>query len=116
MPTTAETTETVRDRKTGQLLRILPLIFFGIIAWFVLVGYYIMATVQFVVVIVTDEPNSQLRDFGSRVGTYMRELLDYLIYRTDQMPFPFAPFPGTVVKAKPAPSKKPAKTAKTTGK
>ena len=100
MSTQTETPEATAGpaERSGPWLRLLPLIFFGIIAYVVLMVSYIMAAIQFVVVIVSGEPNSQLRDFGQRLASYLQEILDYLIYRTDQMPFPFAAFPGTEVK------------------
>jgi len=87
------TFSSTENHKSGQWLRILPLLFFGLIAYIVLVVYFILSAVQFVVVIVDDKPNSQLQAFGGRLGGYMKSLLDYLLYRTDQMPFPFAAFP-----------------------
>lgn len=113
MPKSAETVDNDRDQKVGQWLRIFPLLFFGLIAWFVLLGCFVMAAIQFVVVIVTDEPNQQLREFGARIGAYVREVIEYMIYGCDQMPFPFAPFPGT--KPKPA-RRKTTKSAKTANK
>ncbi len=101
MSTQTETNETGTTQTRGTAersspwLRLLPLIFFGIIADVVLLLYYVMTAVQFVVVIVTGAPNDQMRAFGERLSAYLREILDYLIYRTDQMPFPFAAFPGT---------------------
>lgn len=93
------TAETIRPAKrSGPWLRLLPLIFFAIIAYVVLMLFYIMAVVQFVVVIVNRGPNDQLRTFGHCLTAYLQEILDYLIYRTDQMPFPFAVFPGAEAK------------------
>ncbi|MFQ5533343.1 MAG: DUF4389 domain-containing protein [Sphingomonadales bacterium] len=119
MTSPAKTRDDATDSKTAHWLRILPLIFFGIIAWLMLIASYFMAAVQFIVVIVTDEPNAQLRDFAARIGSFVHELIDYLLYRTDQMPFPFAPFPDgesaptpKQPRAKPASRPKATKTAK----
>lgn len=109
MTSPGETKTPGYDHKLAQAIRILPLIFFGVIAWLVLMATFVISAVQFVVVLVKDEPNGPLRDFGARAGAYMSELIDYLFYRTDDMPAPFASLPAA---GEPAPAAEPAKPKK----
>lgn len=50
----------------------------------------------FLVVLFTGERNDQLAGAGASVAEYIRDVLRYLSYNTDDKPFPFgAEFPGT---------------------
>lgn len=49
----------------------------------------------FLIVLFTGERNDQLRRAGASVANYMRDVLRFLSYNTDEKPFPFgAEFPG----------------------
>lgn len=49
----------------------------------------------FLIVLFTGERNDQLRRAGASVANYIRDVLRFLSYNTDEKPFPFgAEFPG----------------------
>ena len=65
-----------------------------------LVAVYIASIVVAVVVLaqalftlLTGNANPNLRSFGSSMGIYVKQILDFLTYNTEEKPFPFAPFP-----------------------
>jgi len=65
-----------------------------------LVAAYIASIVVAVVVLAqalftlfTGNANPNLRSFGSSMGIYVKQILDFLTYNTEEKPFPFAPFP-----------------------
>lgn len=65
-----------------------------------LVAAYIASIVIAVVVLaqalftlLTGNANPNLRSFGSSMGIYVKQILDFLTYNTEEKPFPFAPFP-----------------------
>ena len=65
-----------------------------------LVAAYIASIVIAVVVLaqalftlLTGNANPNLRSFGSSMGIYVKQILDFLTYNTEEKPFPFSPFP-----------------------
>ena len=53
----------------------------------------IVAILQYVVVLLTDEPNERLVALGSNLGNYLRQITRFLSYATEQVPFPFSEWP-----------------------
>jgi len=41
----------------------------------------------------TDSVNGELRDLGPRLGNYLRQIVEFETFHTDQRPYPFAPVP-----------------------
>ena len=74
-----------------------------------MVIYYVLASVAsvvasvvvvlgFLAVLFTGEKNRQLMTAGETIANYIREILSYLTYNTDDKPFPFGnelPVPGS---------------------
>ncbi len=52
-----------------------------------------VAVLQFLFSIVTGNNNQNLRRFGSSLGKYAREIVDYITYNNESKPFPFAEWP-----------------------
>lgn len=57
---------------------------------------------QFLSKLVTGKANDRLREFGQNIGLYLRDIVAYLTYHTEEKPFPFAAWPTG---GKPAPAK-----------
>lgn len=66
---------------------------------------------QFLAKLVTGKPNERLRGFGGSLGVYLRDIVAYLAFQSDDKPFPFASWPageaGEPAKAKTKPAPKP---------
>lgn len=58
---------------------------------------------QFLSKLVTGNTNERLREFGQNIGLYLRDIVAYLTYHTEEKPFPFAAWPagGNSTPAKP---------------
>lgn len=58
-------------------------------------GVVILATIvlQFLFAIITGSPNDNLRQLGSQIASYIYQTLQFLIYNTEEKPFPFAEWP-----------------------
>ena len=54
----------------------------------------IVAVIQFVMVLLAGSPNVQLQAFGSSLGRYLRQIVDFLSFATEAMPFPFSAWPS----------------------
>jgi hypothetical protein len=91
--------------------RLVPMIGYAIVADIALWLIVLFAIMQFIVVLVTQKANEQLARFCGQMIDYFRQILDFLTYRTEDHPFPFAPFPQppAAPKKRPARKKAPAK-------
>ncbi len=100
------------SNEEGIWLRLVFMILFAIvfnIAEFVLA---VTAVVQFVCKAITGKVLTQGIVFGQNLATYVYEIMLFLTFRTDEMPWPFAPWPdGVPAEAKKRPA---AETATTT--
>ena len=74
---------------------------FGIVAWCVFWLLIALAIVQFILLLlqaltpsVTGHPSEELRRFNLRMLQYLLELLAYITFVRDTLPFPFSPFPA----------------------
>lgn len=54
----------------------------------------IVTFIQFVIVLLNDAPHARLLAFGSSLGSYVRQTVDYLTFVTQDMPFPFSEWPS----------------------
>lgn len=57
------------------------------VLWFVTV-------IQFLIVLVNDRPNGRLVLFGRSMGRYVQQLVNYLTFVTEDVPFPFSDWPA----------------------
>jgi hypothetical protein len=74
---------------------------FGIVAWCVFWVVIVLALMQFVLVLlqsisanVTGHPSDELKRFTLRMIQYLLELLGYVAFVRETLPFPFSPFPA----------------------
>ena len=54
----------------------------------------IVAVIQFVMVLLNDTPNMRLVSFGRSMGNYVRQIVNYLTFATEEVPFPFSEWPA----------------------
>jgi hypothetical protein len=76
-----------------QWIRIIFMVGFAIVAWFVLVGLLVLVVVQTLISLISGEPNRNLQKAGFTFGCWLHEMILFLVYNTDEKPFPFAEFP-----------------------
>ncbi|MBU1213943.1 MAG: DUF4389 domain-containing protein [Gammaproteobacteria bacterium] len=53
----------------------------------------IVTVIQFAVVVLGGEPNVRLLSFGRNLGTYLRQIVAYLTFAAEELPFPFSEWP-----------------------
>ena len=73
--------------------RALYMILFAIIAYIILWFVFFLALVQFLLVIINNTENEHLCQFTTRLNAYFGEILGFLSYTRDEVPFPFSPLP-----------------------
>lgn len=79
---------------SGQWIRMLFMAGFAVAAWLVVLALIVLVLVQTLIVLVSGEPNRNLRKVGWLFGAYLQEIIQYLCYNSSTKPFPFADFPS----------------------
>ena len=87
--------EEAREEILGdRFWRLIAMVTFALLAYFALLPFVILAAMQFGVVLMTGSKNAEVHQLLSRLAKYIKACLDYVAYRTDDMPFPFGPLPS----------------------
>lgn len=73
--------------------RLLYSVAFAVLAWIVLWVTIVLGVVQFVMFALNGRANEELTGFSHRLVQYLWELLGYVTFFREEMPFPFGPFP-----------------------
>jgi len=55
----------------------------------------IVAFIQFVMMLLSDNPNERLVIFGRSLGRYLQQIAEFQTFATEEMPFPFKDWPST---------------------
>jgi hypothetical protein len=72
----------------------------------------VVVAVQFLIKLFTGKVNAQLQALGQSLGAYFSEIVCFLTFHSEDMPYPFAHFPAgapgaTAAAAPPAKTKRP---------
>ena len=82
-----------RIKNSNSWLRILLMFGYLVVLYVIaLLAVVIMAT-QTLFVFASGSPNSNLVIFGEALAEYIKQIIDFLFYKSNTKPFPFAPFP-----------------------
>jgi hypothetical protein len=76
-------------------IRLLWSIGYGFLAWLAFWLLIVLAVIQFVLVAVNGHANDEVKRFSRGLILYLSELLAYLVFLSDDQPFPVGPFPQT---------------------
>jgi hypothetical protein len=77
-----------------QWLRMLLMVCFLVVAWVVGIVLVVIMVAQTLAVLITGELNLNLQRFGAITAGYLYQIVLFLVYGTDERPFPFSPLPG----------------------
>lgn len=88
-------TETTPDtsRVRTQLRRLVFMVLFALVFNVAEIVLTVVVVVQFVSMLVTGRPMSRLQPFGQSLMTYVYEIIGFLIYHHEEMPWPFSAWP-----------------------
>ena len=92
-PGAATTAQPYADHRPFPLARLLYAIGFAFLAWMVLWIVFVLAVVQFVVLAINGHTNDELKRFSLNLLQYLFELLAFVTFARDNLPFPIGPFP-----------------------
>lgn len=76
-------------------IRLLFMILFAIVNYFVQIISWFIAIVQFIITLVTGKPNKNLLSLSEGLSGFSFHILKYLMYVTDEKPYPFSSWPGS---------------------
>ncbi len=54
----------------------------------------VVTFIQFVIMLASNTPNVRLVSFGRSLGNYLRQIVSFLTFATDDIPFPFSEWPS----------------------
>ena len=89
-------TESLKENfvQQGKWLRLLWMIGFSFIYSISLWVLWLIVTVQFLFVLLTNNPNKNILRASSGFRNYMVQILDFITYRSEDKPYPFSDFPS----------------------
>lgn len=79
-------------------VRLLYMILFALALQLASIVMTALVVVQFLFALITGNDNAQLRQFGDSLSIFIFDTLQFLIYNSEEKPFPFADWPEPKVK------------------
>lgn len=55
---------------------------------------FFIALIQFVLMLLNDTPNERLAKFGRSLARYFQQIVNFLSFATEELPFPFNDWPA----------------------
>ena len=55
---------------------------------------FVVTVIQFVLVLLNDTPNDRLVSFGRNLARYLQQIVNFLTFATEEVPFPFSDWPS----------------------
>ncbi len=74
-------------------LRVLFIIMLGVVYSIAEIVLVMVVLLQIITTLVTGRTNERALGFGKQLSSYVYQILLYLTYNTDQLPFPFSDWP-----------------------
>ncbi len=68
-------------------------IFFAVLAWIVFWAVLLLGALQFVAIAISGHQNEELKGINRKTVTYLGELLSYIVFAREELPFPFQQHP-----------------------
>ena len=90
----ANEAESTNVSRKSAWIRLLYLILYAVILNITEGVTFIVAVVQFIFHLFTGRPNPRLSNLGQNLAAYMREIVAFLTYHSDELPFPFGDWPA----------------------
>ncbi len=85
---------TSSDGRRSIWLRGLFMLLMGVAFHICATILFVAALLQFFMQLLSDAPNARLAHFGRNLGSYMRQIVHFLTFATEETPFPFSEWPS----------------------
>lgn len=80
--------------KRSLWVRVLLMILMALAFHLAITVLGVLALVQLVLAIIAGGPNERLGRFGRGLGQYFRQMSEFLIFASEEAPFPFSDWPS----------------------
>jgi hypothetical protein len=90
----ADTPQTPPQDKRSIWMRALMMILMGMAFQLAATLLGLIAVVQWILALFSDTPNARLACVGKAVGSYLRQIADFVSFDTEEVPFPFSDWPS----------------------
>lgn len=84
--------------------RLLAMVAFGAVGYMLVPLILLLAVAQFAFHLWSGSGNTRLAHLGDTIRAFLSSILDFLLYRTDLLPYPFNPIPADSMAASTAPT------------
>ncbi|KZX78162.1 hypothetical protein A3715_00745 [Oleiphilus sp. HI0009] len=74
-------------------MRIAYVLLFCVVFSFSEIVIAVIALIQSILSVTVGEPSETLKDFGARLGVYLKQISEFISFSSDEKPFPFADWP-----------------------
>ena len=74
-------------------VRVLYMVLFAIVFWLLCWILAVVTLLQLVLRLVNGHPQAEVVRFGAALGRYAREVIEFLTFVTEVLPYPFRPWP-----------------------
>ncbi len=75
-------------------MRVLYMVLFAIVFWLLVWTLVVVTLAQLVLRLINGRPHAEVARFGSGLARYSRELIEFLTFVTEALPYPFSPWPA----------------------
>ena len=82
-----------RIKDSSSWLRVLLMFGYLVVLYVIALLAVVIMVAQTLFVFASVSPNSNLVIFGEALAEYIKQIIDFLFYKSNTKPFPFAPFP-----------------------
>ena len=82
-----------RIKNSNSWLRILLMFGYLVVLYVIALLAVVIMVAQTLFVFASGSPNSNLVICGEALAEYIKQIIDFLFYKSNTKPFPFAPFP-----------------------
>jgi len=89
----AETKNNLTEQSTWK--RIAYMVLFVITFNVAEMVLFVLVVLQVAFKLLTGKPLDPLKELGQEIGTYMRSVVNFLTFETEEMPFPVKPWPNS---------------------
>lgn len=89
-------TDEIKENLKAQdtWLRLLFIVIYGAVLWVTSIVLAFVVVLQFLSVLFTRSTQANLLNFGGSLAEYVRQIVSYLTFNTEEKPFPFGEWPA----------------------
>ena len=87
----------MREALEGKIIKLVYLILFLIIFSVMDAVLIVIVILQAALTFFSDEPSDTLRNFGSSLSVYLKQIVAFLSYASEQKPYPFSDWPDSEI-------------------